>query len=112
MVGLAILSSHSESRARSTGVSLAPDSGSTALRATVRCATLLSPSFDFSPGSSAMIATNIASRVSVPTYSASKAAPTMLTVQYAEMLPGMRVNAADPGYTMTDFSTATTAPIP
>ena len=44
------------------------------------------------------------SRVSVPLYSASKAAVTMLTVQYARMLPGMRVNAADPGYTRTDFN--------
>jgi NAD(P)-dependent dehydrogenase (short-subunit alcohol dehydrogenase family) len=42
--------------------------------------------------------------VSVPLYSASKAAVTMLTVQYAKILPGMRVNAADPGYTGTDFN--------
>ena len=44
------------------------------------------------------------SRVSVPLYSASKAALTMLTVQYAKLLPGMRVNAADPGLTATDFN--------
>ena len=46
----------------------------------------------------------VESQVSVPLYSASKAALTMLTVQYAKMLPGMRVNAANPGYTMTDFN--------
>lgn len=46
----------------------------------------------------------VESRVSVPLYAASKAALTMLTVQYAKMLPGMRVNAANPGYTMTDFN--------
>ena len=46
----------------------------------------------------------VESRVSVPLYSASKAAVTMLTVQYAKLLPGMRVNAADPGYTRTDFN--------
>ena len=44
------------------------------------------------------------SRVSVPLYSASKAAVTMLTVQYAKLLPGMRVNAADPGLTATEFT--------
>ena len=44
------------------------------------------------------------SKVSVPLYSASKSAVSMLTVQYAKMLPNMRVNAADPGYTKTDFN--------
>lgn len=44
------------------------------------------------------------SQVSVPLYSASKAAVTMLTVQYAKLLPGMRVNAADPGLTATEFT--------
>jgi NAD(P)-dependent dehydrogenase (short-subunit alcohol dehydrogenase family) len=44
------------------------------------------------------------SQVSVPLYSASKSALTMLTVQYAKLLPGMRVNAADPGLTATDFN--------
>jgi NAD(P)-dependent dehydrogenase (short-subunit alcohol dehydrogenase family) len=28
----------------------------------------------------------------------------MLTTQYAKALPGMRVNAVDPGYTATDFN--------
>ena len=28
----------------------------------------------------------------------------MLTTQYAKALPGMRVNAVDPGYTGTDFN--------
>ena len=39
-----------------------------------------------------------------PLYSSSKAAVTMLTAQYAKALPGMRVNAADPGYTATDLN--------
>ncbi|CAA9445442.1 hypothetical protein AVDCRST_MAG82-3279 [uncultured Rubrobacteraceae bacterium] len=42
-------------------------------------------------------ATQVESKVRVPLYSASKAAVTMLTVQYAKQLPEMRVNAADPG---------------
>jgi len=46
----------------------------------------------------------VESQVRVPLYSASKAAVTMLTVQYAKQLPDMRVNAADPGYTATDFN--------
>ena len=46
----------------------------------------------------------VESQVRVPLYSASKAAVTMLTVQYAKQLPGMRVNVADPGYTATDFN--------
>lgn len=37
-------------------------------------------------------------------YAASKAAVIALTVQYAKSLPGMRVNASDPGYTATDFN--------
>ena len=37
-------------------------------------------------------------------YSASKAAVVTLTVQYAKSLPGMRVNASDPGYTATDLN--------
>lgn len=40
---------------------------------------------------------------SIP-YAASKAAVVTLTVQYAKNLPGMRVNASDPGYTATDFN--------
>ena len=36
-----------------------------------------------------------------PIYSTSKAALTMLTLQYAHALPGIRVNAALPGYTAT-----------
>ncbi len=39
-----------------------------------------------------------------PLYAASKAAVTMLTTQYAKALPGIRINAADPGYTATDFN--------
>lgn len=38
------------------------------------------------------------------TYSSSKSAVTMLAVQYARALPGIRFNAVDPGYTATDFN--------
>ncbi len=44
------------------------------------------------------------SKVVVPLYTASKAALTMLTTQYAKGLDGIRVNAADPGYTATDLN--------
>jgi NAD(P)-dependent dehydrogenase (short-subunit alcohol dehydrogenase family) len=44
------------------------------------------------------------SRVVAPAYTASKAALTMLTTQLARALPGIRVNAADPGYTATDLN--------
>ena len=37
-------------------------------------------------------------------YPASKAALNMITVQYAKAFPGMRINAADPGYTDTDLN--------
>jgi NAD(P)-dependent dehydrogenase (short-subunit alcohol dehydrogenase family) len=37
-------------------------------------------------------------------YPASKAAVNMLTSQWAKALPGMRVNAVDPGYTATDLN--------
>jgi NAD(P)-dependent dehydrogenase (short-subunit alcohol dehydrogenase family) len=37
-------------------------------------------------------------------YSPSKAAVNMITVQLAKALPGMRVNAVDPGYTATDLN--------
>lgn len=37
-------------------------------------------------------------------YVSSKAAVAMLTVQYAKALPGIRINAADPGPTATDFT--------
>jgi NAD(P)-dependent dehydrogenase (short-subunit alcohol dehydrogenase family) len=36
--------------------------------------------------------------------SASKAAVTMLTTQYAKAFPRFRINAADPGYTATDLN--------
>ncbi len=39
-----------------------------------------------------------------PAYAASKAALNMLTVQYAHALPGVRINAVDPGHTATDFN--------
>jgi NAD(P)-dependent dehydrogenase (short-subunit alcohol dehydrogenase family) len=44
------------------------------------------------------------SQVIAPVYTASKAALTMLTTQYAKALPGLRINAADPGYTATDLN--------
>ena len=46
----------------------------------------------------------IESGIVAPLYQSSKAAVTMLTVQYAKAFPEMRVNAADPGYTATDLN--------
>ncbi|MET8614860.1 SDR family NAD(P)-dependent oxidoreductase [Streptomyces misionensis] len=46
----------------------------------------------------------IESRYALPLYAASKAAVTMLTTQYARELEDMKVNAADPGQTATDFT--------
>ncbi|MFJ4963317.1 Serine 3-dehydrogenase [Streptomyces sp. ADI96-02] len=46
----------------------------------------------------------IESRYAAPLYTASKAAVTMLTTQYAKALPGIRVNAVDPGFTATDLN--------
>lgn len=46
----------------------------------------------------------VESHVVAPAYTASKAAVTMLTLQYAKGLPDVRVNAADPGYTATDLN--------
>jgi NAD(P)-dependent dehydrogenase (short-subunit alcohol dehydrogenase family) len=40
----------------------------------------------------------------VPLYSASKAAATMLTVQYAKAEPGIKFNALEPGTTATDMT--------
>jgi len=37
-------------------------------------------------------------------YCSSKAAVTMLTVQYAKALPELRINVVDPGYTATDLN--------
>ncbi|WJK42067.1 SDR family NAD(P)-dependent oxidoreductase [Solwaraspora sp. WMMA2056] len=39
-------------------------------------------------------------------YAASKAAATMLTVQYAKAEPGIRFNAVEPGFTATDMTAA------
>jgi NAD(P)-dependent dehydrogenase (short-subunit alcohol dehydrogenase family) len=39
-------------------------------------------------------------------YSASKAAVTMLTVQYAKALPQIKFNAVEPGFTATDLTAA------
>ncbi|MEU1267925.1 SDR family NAD(P)-dependent oxidoreductase [Streptomyces sp. NPDC005799] len=46
----------------------------------------------------------VESRNLAPLYTASKAAVTMLTTQYAKSWPDVKVNAADPGYTATDFN--------
>ena len=46
----------------------------------------------------------VESTVIAPLYTASKAAVTMLTVQYAKAIPGVRFNTADPGYTATDLN--------
>lgn len=46
----------------------------------------------------------IESTVIAPLYCASKSAVTMLTLQYARALPGIRFNAVDPGYTATDLN--------
>lgn len=43
-------------------------------------------------------------RAVAPLYTASKAAVTMLTTQYARSWPDVKVNAVDPGYTATDFN--------
>ena len=46
----------------------------------------------------------IESRVGTPLYGAAKSAVNMLTARYARLLPGIRINAADPGQTATDLS--------
>jgi NAD(P)-dependent dehydrogenase (short-subunit alcohol dehydrogenase family) len=46
----------------------------------------------------------VESKIAAPLYTASKAAVTMLTTQYAKALPRIRFNAADPGYTGTDLN--------
>ena len=46
----------------------------------------------------------VESTIAAPLYTASKAAVTMLTMQYAKAMPDVRFNAADPGYTATDFN--------
>ncbi|WP_213816895.1 SDR family NAD(P)-dependent oxidoreductase [Glaciihabitans sp. dw_435] len=47
---------------------------------------------------------HVESTIVAPIYQSSKSAVTMMTVQYAKALPELRVNAADPGYTATDFN--------
>ncbi|MFC4242669.1 SDR family NAD(P)-dependent oxidoreductase [Gryllotalpicola reticulitermitis] len=46
----------------------------------------------------------VESKIVSPLYTASKAAVTMLTTQYAKAIPVVRFNAADPGYTATDLN--------
>jgi NAD(P)-dependent dehydrogenase (short-subunit alcohol dehydrogenase family) len=47
-----------------------------------------------------------ASQVSAIVYGASKAAVSMLTVQYARAVPEVKFNAVEPGYTATDLGGA------
>ncbi|MFJ8716171.1 SDR family NAD(P)-dependent oxidoreductase [Streptomyces violaceus] len=49
-------------------------------------------------------AERLESQAIVPLYTASKAAVTMLTTQYAKSWPDLKVNAVDPGFTATDFN--------
>jgi NAD(P)-dependent dehydrogenase (short-subunit alcohol dehydrogenase family) len=46
----------------------------------------------------------IESRAPSPLYAAAKSAINMLTARYAQLLPGIRIHAADPGMTATDLS--------
>jgi NAD(P)-dependent dehydrogenase (short-subunit alcohol dehydrogenase family) len=46
----------------------------------------------------------VESKFPAPLYASSKSAVTMMTMQYAKALPDIRFNAADPGYTATDFN--------
>lgn len=46
----------------------------------------------------------VESKIPAPLYTASKAAVTMLTTQYAKAITDVRFNAADPGYTATDLN--------
>ncbi|WP_377268662.1 SDR family NAD(P)-dependent oxidoreductase [Peterkaempfera sp. SMS 1(5)a] len=46
----------------------------------------------------------VESQVIAPAYAASKAAVTMLTMQYAKAFGDIRFNAVDPGYTATDLN--------
>jgi NAD(P)-dependent dehydrogenase (short-subunit alcohol dehydrogenase family) len=43
-------------------------------------------------------------RIVPPIYAVAKTALTMLTLKYSRALPGILVNAADPGYTATDLN--------
>jgi NAD(P)-dependent dehydrogenase (short-subunit alcohol dehydrogenase family) len=49
-------------------------------------------------------AARVESTIASPLYTASKAAVTMMTTQYAKAVPDVRFNAADPGYTATDLN--------
>ena len=53
----------------------------------------------------------IESRAGTPLYGAAKAAINMLTARYAQLLPGIRINAADPGMTATDLSSGEGHPV-
>lgn len=49
-------------------------------------------------------ASRLESRIHALAYCSSKSAVTMLTLQYAKAMPGMRINVVDPGYTATDLN--------
>ncbi|GAB3393125.1 SDR family NAD(P)-dependent oxidoreductase [Humibacter soli] len=55
-------------------------------------------------GSFTMVTETDAGRFRTLAYSSSKSALTMLTIQYAHALPGIRFNTVDPGYTATDLN--------
>jgi len=46
----------------------------------------------------------VESHVVAPAYCSSKSAVVMLTTQYAQALPALRINVVDPGYTATDLN--------
>jgi NAD(P)-dependent dehydrogenase (short-subunit alcohol dehydrogenase family) len=46
----------------------------------------------------------VESTLAAPLYTSSKSAVTMLTTQFAKAIPDVKFNAADPGYTRTDFN--------
>ena len=83
------------------------------IRATAAFVPLLRRSADpviinVSSGMGSLVFTHDPSRVEstiiAPLYTASKAALTMLTTQYAKAFPDIRINAVDPGYTATDLN--------
>jgi len=46
----------------------------------------------------------VESHIVAPAYCSSKSAVVMLTTQYAQALPALRINVVDPGYTATDLN--------
>jgi len=67
-------------------------------------ATIVNVSSGMGSFASVLSPDHIESTIIAPIYQSSKSAVTMLTVQYAKAYPEIRINAADPGYTATDFN--------